>query len=157
MVMMKATCLTLMLLGTLYVAMAAALTCDDVKPTLEACKEYVRTGGETVPPSCCYSALGLRNLVMSSAADRQIACHCIQDAAKQMTLLNRTAYADVPKRCGLRLSFHFEINMNCNKYVPLQTYISASPKHVLIITSFIFIFTQHLLRKTYGKRSSKGY
>ncbi|KAK7294855.1 hypothetical protein RJT34_17752 [Clitoria ternatea] len=97
--------------------MAAALTCDDVKPTLEACKEYVRIGGETVPPSCCYSALDLRNLVMSSAADRQIACHCIQDAAKQMTQLNRTAYADVPKRCGLRLPFHFEINMNCNKYL----------------------------------------
>ncbi|XP_027351348.1 non-specific lipid-transfer protein P5 [Abrus precatorius] len=100
-------------LGTPLLAMAT-LTCCDVKPVLETCACYVKSGGDTVPTDCCYAVLALRDQVMNCSQSRRIACHCLQDAARRQPYINATAYAVVPDKCGVPLPFQFSYSMNCD-------------------------------------------
>ncbi|TKY65687.1 Non-specific lipid-transfer protein 3 [Spatholobus suberectus] len=116
-VVAKATCLAvimcMMALGAPFLGMAH-FTCCEVKPVLEACGGYVKTGGDTVPQNCCMQVIALRNVVRNSTLSQQLACHCIQDAAKKVPDINTTAFASLPSRCGVNLHYQFSINMNCD-------------------------------------------
>ncbi|KAK7340043.1 hypothetical protein VNO77_20735 [Canavalia gladiata] len=101
-------------LGAPFVALGA-FTCCEVKPTLEACGCFVKSGsGDTVPEQCCYQVIHLRDQVMNCSQSRQIACNCILDAARKVPDLNASAFEIIPQRCGVRLPFQFSINMNCS-------------------------------------------
>ncbi|XP_004492551.1 non-specific lipid-transfer protein 1-like [Cicer arietinum] len=92
----------------------AALTCCQVKPTLEACKCFARNGGDSVPQDCCYEAMNLKNNIISSGKDTIAACHCIQEAASKIPDINATAFSIIPQSCGIRLPFNFRLGMNCD-------------------------------------------
>jgi hypothetical protein len=94
----------------------ATLTCCDLKPAFDACRDYVLNGGTCVPQDCCFEAMNVRNMIMSNHKDTVEACHCILDAADKLPNLNGTAFSTLPDGCGIRLPFNFHIGMNCERY-----------------------------------------
>ena len=92
----------------------ANLTCCKVKPALDACKCYATKGGDSVSQDCCYEALNLKNNIITCHQDLIDACHCIQDAARNLPNINATAFSTIPENCGIRLPFNFNVDMNCD-------------------------------------------
>lgn len=111
-------CLALIICMALGASMLATanLTCCKVKPTMDACKCYVTSGGNVVPQKCCLELMNLKNNVMNSALHRRQACRCIVDAARKLPNLNTTAFSSLPDNCGIRLPYGISVDMNCNKY-----------------------------------------
>ncbi|QCE12093.1 hypothetical protein DEO72_LG10g3334 [Vigna unguiculata] len=108
-------CMSVMVCVMVLLGVAMSeLTCCDVKPVVKACGCYVKKGGNTIPIDCCMEVLNLRNKVMNSSHNQRIACHCLQEAAKNATEpINATAYEIVPSRCGVSLPYQFTLNMDC--------------------------------------------
>lgn len=111
-----ALCAPLLSMAMATATAAATFPCCDVKPALDACKNFAMHGGACVPKDCCYEALKLKNNIIDSHHHTVAACHCIQDAAKKLPHINAAAFASIPEGCGILLPFNFRLDMNCERY-----------------------------------------
>ncbi|TXG58964.1 hypothetical protein EZV62_016793 [Acer yangbiense] len=77
----------------------AAVTCGTVTSSVAPCIGYLRGGG-ALPPACCSGVKSLNNAAVTTA-DRQTACRCLQNAAKQISGINLNLAAALPGKCGV--------------------------------------------------------
>nr|XP_016469118.1 PREDICTED: non-specific lipid-transfer protein 2-like [Nicotiana tabacum] len=93
---------------------AEALTCTEVDAYLKECVPFLTNTG--LLGTCCDGVKDL-NAVASTTVDRQIACTCLQAAAKNMLLLDLTKAADLPNTCEIELPFKISLDMACSTVV----------------------------------------
>ncbi|KAI3448960.1 hypothetical protein Pfo_005625, partial [Paulownia fortunei] len=95
------------------VAPAAAITCSDVIKDLRPCIDYLKSGSGMPPSSCCSGASNLVSIA-TTTADKQTACTCLKNAAKNINLKPELAKS-LPGNCGISLPFEVSPNVDCSK------------------------------------------
>ncbi|XP_052170937.1 non-specific lipid-transfer protein 1-like [Diospyros lotus] len=107
--------LVLVLMLVLSPASEAALACSDVMKDLRPCAGYLQSGSGQPPAACCAGVSALASAA-SSTADKQAACTCIQNVAKNANLnINVTLAKALPGNCGIKLGFTVDPNTDCSK------------------------------------------
>ncbi|GER44292.1 non-specific lipid-transfer protein [Striga asiatica] len=96
----------------MWVMTAEGLSCGQVVRSLVPCRDYLKSGGN-VPGKCCDGIRSLNNMTRTTS-DRQQACRCIKTAAKAYKA-KQTYAAAVPRKCGVKLGYAVNFNIDCNK------------------------------------------
>ncbi|KAI9153347.1 hypothetical protein LWI28_009937 [Acer negundo] len=91
----------------------AAVTCGTVTSSVAPCIGYLRGSG-ALPPACC-SGIKSLNAAAATTADRQTACRCLQNAAKQISGLNLNLAAGLPGKCGVNIPYKISPSTDCSK------------------------------------------
>ncbi|KAL0374071.1 UNVERIFIED_CONTAM: Non-specific lipid-transfer protein 8 [Sesamum radiatum] len=102
------------LIVVLLVAPATAITCSDVIKDLQPCVNYLKSGSGAPPAACCAGASNLASSA-TTTADKQTACSCLKNAAKNISLKPELAKS-LPGNCGISLPFEVSPNVDCSKY-----------------------------------------
>ncbi|XP_051144980.1 non-specific lipid-transfer protein 8-like [Andrographis paniculata] len=92
---------------------SAALTCSDVLKDMKPCITYLKSGSGMPPSACCTGAGNLASAA-TTTADKQSACACLKNAAKNVTPKPELAKA-LPGNCGISLPFEVSPNVDCTK------------------------------------------
>ncbi|KAL8028494.1 hypothetical protein ABFX02_14G164100 [Erythranthe guttata] len=94
---------------------SSSITCSDVIKDLRPCINYLRGGSGAAPPPspCCAGALNLATSA-TTTVDKQTACACLKNAAKNINLNPDLAKA-LPSKCGISLSFQISPTVDCSK------------------------------------------
>ncbi|KAK9986290.1 hypothetical protein SO802_031241 [Lithocarpus litseifolius] len=93
----------------------ATITCTQISNNVLPCIAYLRSNGASPPPkSCCQ---GIKNLLglAKTTPDRQATCNCIKAAAGGISGLNSASVADLPKNCGVNISYKISPSTDCSK------------------------------------------
>ncbi|KAK9986291.1 hypothetical protein SO802_031242 [Lithocarpus litseifolius] len=71
------------------------------------------TGASPPPANCCQ---GVRNLngMANTTPDLQAACNCLKTAASEISGLNTTLVANLPKNCGVNIPYKISISTDCS-------------------------------------------
>lgn len=101
--------------AVLLAAPADAITCSDVIKDLRPCMNYLKSGSGAPPPPCCAGASSLA-AAAKTTADKQTACTCLKNAAKNINPKPELAKA-LPGSCGISMPFQISPNVDCSKYV----------------------------------------
>lgn len=99
--------------AVLLAAPAAAITCSDVIKDLRPCVNYLKSGSGTPPPPCCAGASSLA-AAATTTADKQTACTCLKNAAKNINLKPELAKA-LPANCKISTPFEISPTVDCSK------------------------------------------
>ncbi|PIN10575.1 hypothetical protein CDL12_16830 [Handroanthus impetiginosus] len=86
----------------LLAAPAATITCGDVMKDLMPCINYLTSGSGAPPSNCCAGVSSLASAA-TSTADKQAACACLKNAAKNINVKPELAKS-LPGNCGISLS-----------------------------------------------------
>lgn len=94
-------------------APGAAITCSDVIKDLRPCINYLKSGSGAPPKPCCDGASSLASSA-TTTADKQTACGCLKNAAKNINLKPELAKS-LPSNCKISLPFEVSPNVDCSK------------------------------------------
>ena len=93
----------------------ATITCTQVSKSLTPCLTYLKSNGGSPPPGTCCQ--GVRNLngMAKTTPDRQAACKCLKTTATEISGLNPTLAANLPKNCGVNVPYKISTSTDCSK------------------------------------------
>ncbi|KAK7855828.1 non-specific lipid-transfer protein [Quercus suber] len=95
----------------------ATITCTQVSNGVLPCVTYLRSTGASPPPANCCQ--GVRNLngMAKTTPDRQAACNCLKTAASEISGLNPTLVANLPKNCGVTIPYKISTSTDCSNTI----------------------------------------
>ncbi|KAL8126856.1 hypothetical protein AgCh_013959 [Apium graveolens] len=101
------------LVVNLMVEQGEALTCSSIGPSIVQCSPYAR--GAFIRPSvgCCNAVRSIYAQARTTQ-DRRTLCNCLKRTASSVRGIQLSSIAAIPQRCGLRVSFPTNPNINCN-------------------------------------------
>ncbi|CAL5202675.1 unnamed protein product [Lathyrus oleraceus] len=91
----------------------ATLTCEQVTVWLTPCIPYGTLGG-SVLPLCCQGVHSL-NAAYKNGDDRRLTCHCVQDRAALIPLIDYTRINQIGDLCGSKCPFKVYPSTDCDK------------------------------------------
>lgn len=93
----------------------AAVRCNQVASALAKCTSYVITGEGNPTVQCC-SGIKSLNSMATTDVEHQAVCKCLRNLAKG-TVINASAAAGLPGKCGVIVPFALSTTIDCSKYV----------------------------------------
>ncbi|KAH0784391.1 hypothetical protein KY290_003989 [Solanum tuberosum] len=90
-----------------------AITCGTVISSIKPCLSYLQGSGGKPPQPCCD---GCQSLVSAATTvpDKQAACTCLKNASQKININSQLA-GNLPKSCGISLSFPISSTVDCTK------------------------------------------
>ncbi|PIN10576.1 hypothetical protein CDL12_16831 [Handroanthus impetiginosus] len=92
---------------------AAAISCSDVIKDIKPCINYLKSGSGAPPSDCCAGASSLASAA-TSTADKQAACACLKNAAKNLNVKPELAKS-LPGSCGISSPIQISPSVDCSK------------------------------------------
>uniref|UniRef100_A0A7N2M451 Non-specific lipid-transfer protein n=1 Tax=Quercus lobata TaxID=97700 RepID=A0A7N2M451_QUELO len=92
----------------------ATITCTQVSNNVLQCVTYLRGTGASPPPANCCQGVKNLNGMAKSTPDRQSACNCLKTAASEISGLNPTLAANLPKNCGVNIPYKISTSTDCS-------------------------------------------
>ncbi|WCJ27836.1 Non-specific lipid-transfer protein [Euphorbia peplus] len=89
----------------------AAITCGQVSGALAPCLNYLKSGGAP-SPQCC-NGVGRIAGMATTTPDRQLACNCLKNAAKNVPGINQDNAASLPGKCKVNIPYRISMSTNC--------------------------------------------
>ncbi|XP_030927001.1 non-specific lipid-transfer protein 1-like [Quercus lobata] len=93
----------------------ASITCAQVSNNVLQCVTYLRGTGASPPPANCCQGVKNLNGMAKTTPDRQSACNCLKTAASEISGLNPTLVANLPKNCGVNIPYKISTSTDCSK------------------------------------------
>lgn len=105
----------IMALIVLLIAPASegAITCGTVISSIKPCLSYLQGTGGNPPKPCCAGCQSLASSA-TTAPDKQAACTCLKNASQKIKINSQLAQ-NLPKSCGISLSFPISPTVDCTK------------------------------------------
>lgn len=113
---MASSCLLKLAIVFLVVAAPlaeATVTCGSVSKNVAQCITFLK-GGVSPSVACC-SGVKTLNSIASTPADRKTACGCLKSAAASIEGINYKNAAQLPAKCGVKISYAISPNTDCSK------------------------------------------
>ncbi|GMH24946.1 hypothetical protein Nepgr_026789 [Nepenthes gracilis] len=115
---MKAVAVAVAVVAAVIQVMArpaeGTITCGQVKMALAPCMPYLTSQGGTPPPGCCAGVKAIETMA-TNAADKQVACSCIKEAAAEFPNVRDDSATQLPGKCGAPLDFPISPNFDCKR------------------------------------------
>ncbi|KAK9067782.1 hypothetical protein SSX86_011893 [Deinandra increscens subsp. villosa] len=107
------------LVAMAVVAVESGVTCKLVVSSLTPCTTYLIRGGQ-VPTRCCN---GVKLLYKDAVTkpDRQMACRCMEQAAKLLPAIKIKYAGDLPGKCDVDVPYKITPTFNCSTYITLYS------------------------------------
>lgn len=110
--------LVMLVMSCVVLEPCRALTCGDVNSSLAPCVNYL-SGKGAATAQCCSGVHRLNGLA-NNTANRRAACNCMKANAGRVKGLRYDLINQLPRRCGVGLSFTIDLN-RCNSWVRFPT------------------------------------
>ncbi|KAB5561800.1 hypothetical protein DKX38_006757 [Salix brachista] len=102
----------------------ASIQCHTVTVALATCLGYLKSGGRSVPPSCCKGVHNVKNAARTTK-DRRDTCVCLKRAAGQYKV-NFNFAAALPAVCKVQIPYRISRSINCSRFAVFTTSILYS-------------------------------
>ncbi|KAL8224746.1 hypothetical protein R6Q57_017303 [Mikania cordata] len=111
----KAVLITMVVAATVVGLTESAVSCKLVVSSLTPCATYLIRGGQ-IPTKCCN---GVKSLYADADTkqDRQMACKCMEQAAKLVPGIKIKYAGELPEKCDVHIPYKITPTFNCSTYV----------------------------------------